>query len=474
VLKFSSSIYNFAYSLQFSSEVMMSMSLLSGMRTSGAVPPHCTTTELLATQMGRNELLQTLINLKTAAIENQHSELYKQRKSTIDGTIKLSQNFTDKTCDIQGYLPTEMDTVQKNVANQVTQNSRQQKEKGNLLTGFRIGNLKPEQPSSDCEDYLNSDDLNEYNVDDDDDDYAKSIYETLSSHSCCSATTAANDDFEFFQHEEQMSETVDVTEKSTVLRNNEKLCIHGPQSEERNCDQSLLYKYHREILGHADYVPQAFQCADGTVDENNEVLKLVQSLRQSYQNQNNNTEFSYQSNKQCNGKNLSHCQTITRNESEVMKTVTQNDFKNYKCNALMKGTSGRSSTITDPEFKRKDSNCNFQQIQSKANRKNRHLSRNTNSLKLSHVTSVTRKKRDQKQSSLGSSVSLTNLDGLLSEEEENDVVVQRRSRRKHHNEIRNGPQNDSSSSDEIEVPFLIPLHYNFASESHGQKTFISV
>jgi hypothetical protein len=439
---------------------MMSMSIISGMRTSGAVPPHCITTGLPAAQMRRNELLQALINLNTAAIENQHSELFKQRTSTTDGTIKLSQNFTDKTCDFQAYLPTGMETAEKKVANQVAQNSRQQNEKGNLLTEFRTGNLKSEQPSSDCEDFLNSDDLNEYNVDDDDDE---PIYATLSSHSCCSATTAANDDFEFFQHEEKMSETVDDTGNGIVLRNNEKLCMYGTQSEERNSDQSLLYRYQREIFGNAEQVPQAYQCADWTVDKNNEVLKLVLPLIQSYQNQNNNTELPYQSTEQYNGKNLSHCQTVTQNESEVMKTVIQNEFKNYKYNAIMTGTSGRTNSSTDPESKKKRSNCNSQKIQSKGNKKNLHLSpddqkeavsfassNKNHNLKLP-VTSVTRTKRVQKQNILAGSVSLNNLDELLLEEEKNDLVVHRRSRRNCYNEMRNGPQNDPSSSDEREV-----------------------
>lgn len=461
MLTFSSTIYNFEYSLQFGSEVTMNMSILSGMRTSGSVPPHCITAGLPAAQMRRNELLQTLINLNSAATENQHSDLFKQQTSTTDGTIKLSQNFTNKTYDLQGYLPAGMDAVEKKVANQVTQTSRQQNEKGTLLTDFRIGNLKSEQQSSDCEDYLNSDDLNEYNVDDDDEE---PIYATLSSHSCCSATTAANDDFEFFQHEEKMSETVDDTEKGIVLHNDEELCGHGPQSEERNSDQSFLYRYQREILGNADHVPQAYQCADWTVDQNNEVLKLVLPLIQSYQNQNSNTEFSYQSNEHYNGKNLSHCQTITQNKGEVMKTVMQNDSENYRCNALMKGTSGRPTSNTNPETKRKDSNCNCQQSQPKANRKNRHMSTDNqeeavshasssknHNLKLSHVASVTRKKRVQKQNILAGSVSLNNLDELLLEEEENDLVVQRRSRQTRHNEMRNGPQNYPSSSDEREV-----------------------
>ncbi|CAG2054364.1 unnamed protein product [Timema podura] len=48
--------------------------------------------------------------------------------------------------------------------------------------------------SLDCKGDLNSD-LNEY------DEENEPIYATLSSHSCCSATTAANDDFDFYQHE---------------------------------------------------------------------------------------------------------------------------------------------------------------------------------------------------------------------------------------------------------------------------------
>jgi hypothetical protein len=77
--------------------------------------------------------------------------------------------------------------------------------------------LNSEQPSSDCEDYLNSEGLNEYNVDDDDDE---PIYATLSSRSCCSATVAANDDFEFFPHEEKISKLVsnDDTEKASCYK----------------------------------------------------------------------------------------------------------------------------------------------------------------------------------------------------------------------------------------------------------------
>jgi hypothetical protein len=146
-----------------------------------------------------------------------------------------------------------------------------------------------------------------------------------------------------------------------------------------------------------------------------------------------------------------------------MKTSIQNGFENYKYNALMKDTSGRTGSSTDPEFKKKYFNCNSQKIRSRRNRKDLHLSpdnqedvffassNNNRNLKLPHVTSASRTKRVQKQNILVGSVSLNNLDELLLEEEKNDLVVHRRSRQNCYNEMRNGPQNDPSASDEREV-----------------------
>jgi hypothetical protein len=413
-------------------------------------------------QTRRNELLRTLNNLSTAVTENQHSDLFKQRASTND-ICKIPQNFTEKVCEFEAYLPAEMDSCEKKVTNQVSKNSRQQNGSGNTLTDFRIGNSNLERRSSDCEDDLNSEDLNEYNVDDDDDDDNDDpIYATLSSRSCCSATTAANDDFEFFQHEEKISrilDDVDGTEKSFVCE---------PQSEEKNSGQSLLYRYQREMSENEESAYQSYQFADWTVDGNSAVLKLVLPLVQAYQNKNNNIQPSYQGDATCSGRNQSLCQTGTQNASEILKTVIQNELRNKKCNVFMKSTIDGTSTVTGSESKRKDSNPSSHLIQSETNSNNlqprcmqdletrgqkasplgsRYEHPN---LRIPHVSNVTRKKKIKKQNIMAGSLSLNNLDELLLEEEEEDLVVRSRSSRTSpHEKMKYGSQNDSSDEREV-------------------------
>lgn len=439
----------------------MNKCILSGVRTSRAMPSHISM-GLPGTQTRRNELLQTLINLSTATTENQHSDLLKQRTS-INDICKISQNFTEKACEFQAYLPTEMDSIEKKDTNQVSKNSRQQNGSGNTLTDFGIGNLNLEQLSSDCEDDLNSEDLNEYNVDDDDEDNDEPIYATLSSRSCCSATTAANDDFEFFQHEDKISKLV-----GNGVDGTEKHFICEPLSEEGNSGQSLLYRYQREMFGNEDSAHQSYQCGDWTVDENSEVLKRVLPLVQSYQNENNNVQLPYHGDATCNGRNRSHCQTITQNASEILKTVIHNELRNKKCNVFMKGTNDGTSTVTGSESKKKDYNPSSHQIQSETNSNNlqsscvqdletkdqkafplgsrcEHLN-----LRIPHVGNVTRKKRVKKQNMLAGSLSLNNLDELLLEEEEEDLVIHSRSSRTSpHEKMKNGSQNDSSDEREV-------------------------
>ena len=144
-----------------------------------------------------------------------------------------------------------MDTSGKEVANQVTQNSRQQIKEVNLLA-----------------DYAYPYDLIENKFDDN--NYAEPTYVNLPFHKCCSATTSANDDFELFQYKEIMSETVDDTEKRTMLQSKEKLCIHEPQSGKINAD-----RYQSEILENLDQAYKADRCAEWLFNQNNEALKPV-------------------------------------------------------------------------------------------------------------------------------------------------------------------------------------------------------
>jgi hypothetical protein len=440
------------------------------MRTSGAMPSHSISMGLPTAQARRNELLQTLINLNTAAIENQHSDLFKQQTNNSDEIMKLSQNFTEKTCEFQAYVPAG---IEKKVSNQVTKNSRQQNGSGNMLTDFGIRNLNSEQPSSDCEVDLNSEDLNEYNVDDDDDE--EPIYATLSSRSCCSATTAANDDFEFFQHEEKISKLVDNviddTEKSTMLQNAEKHFVCRSQPEEGNSGQSLLYRCQREILGNGDRAHQAYKCADWTSDQNSEVSKLVLPLIESYQNQNDDTELPHHSNATYNRRNPSYSQAATQNATAILKTVIQNELKNNKFNAIMMNAiSGSTCSNTGNVSKKKESNSSSHQTQSEINNKDlqcsceqgleteyqkgtvspgsSHVNMN---LKVAHVTNVSGRKRIKKQNILAGSLSLNNLDELLLEEDDNFLVQSSNSRASPNERTRSGSQNDSNSSDEREV-----------------------
>jgi hypothetical protein len=426
-------------------------------------------------QTRRNELLQTFINLRTAVTENQHPDLFIQQKSTSDGICKVTRNFTEKACEFQACLPTEIDSTEKKDPNQVSKNSRQENRGGNMLTDFGI-EINLEQPSSDCEDDLNSEDLNEYNVDDgdDDDDEDEPIYATLSSHSCCSATTAANDDFEFFQHEEKISELVDnvveVTENSIIPQNTKKHFVCGPESGDGHSDQSLLCMYQREIFKKEDCAHQSYQCADWTVDKNSEVSKLALPLIQSYQNQNNNMKLSYRSDATCSGKKQPHCRTITHSASEILKTVIQNELMNNKCNAFMKGSGDDTSRGTGGEPRRRGYDS-YSRTQSETNSKNLQFScvqgletedqkeshsvrsrcENLN-LRIPHVSNVTRKKRVKKQNLLAGSLSLNNLDELLLEEAQEDLVIRSKSSRTNpHEKMKNGSQNDSNSSDEREV-----------------------
>jgi hypothetical protein len=435
------------------------------MRTNGAVPSQGISMGLPTAQTRRNEFIQKLITLNSAAIENQHSDIFKQRNT--DETCKLPQHFPEKSSNFQAYLHNEMDTIEKKVANQITHNSRQQNANGSVLTEFRIENLNSEQPSSDCEDYLNSEGLNEYNVDDDDDD--EPIYATLSSRSCCSATTAANDDFEFFQHEEKISKLVNnEAEKITVLQMPEKQFLCGSRSEEENSGQSLLYRYQREMVATGDSSGQGYQCTDWTTNQNNEVLKLVLPLMESYRNQNDNMELSYHSDEIDNGKNVSHSKTITQNASEILRTVIQNELKNNKTNAFKKDTS--CSADLNSGSKSKDNSGSYQNG-SVTKSKNMHSNcdqclKTEDQKEISppiscenhelQVAKMNRKKKD-KQTTLAGSLSLNNLDELLLEGDD-ELIVQRRSNRKGSNvKARNQSQNDHSSSDESEVRLLMSL-----------------
>jgi hypothetical protein len=350
--------------------------------------------------------------------------------------LELLQNATDKTCCLQEYLPTGMDTFWKEVANQVTQNSRQQIKEVNLLAYYAY-------PCDLIENKL------------DDNNYAEPTYVNLPFHKCCSATTAANDDFELFQHKEIMSETVDDTEKRTMLQSKEKLCIHEPQSGERNAD-----RYESEILENLDQAYKADWCADWVFNQNSEALKPVLLLRESNQNHNSETELSYHSNEKYNGKHSSIYQITTQKANKIKKTLIQN----YKHNELSKGTSGMTRPNANSESDMEESNCDNQRVQSKENKTNLQFtiddqekaaslasSRKNCNLKLPHVTRGARKKTVHKQNMLSS---LNKLDQFLLHGEKNDLIVQRRSRTAHHNKMGNWSRNDSSSSDERKVQLL--------------------
>jgi hypothetical protein len=62
----------------------------------------------------------------------------------------------------------------------------------------------------------------------------------------------------------------------------EKHFVCGSQSEEENSGQSLLYRYQRQMMGTGDHVHQGYQYTDWAVNQNNEVLKLVLPLIESY------------------------------------------------------------------------------------------------------------------------------------------------------------------------------------------------
>ncbi|KDR23146.1 hypothetical protein L798_15228 [Zootermopsis nevadensis] len=396
-----------------------------GVRTRGAVPSYNINVGRPGAQTRRNELLQTLINFSSASTENQHSDIFKRRICTNDDICKLSRNFSE----FEVYLPTEMDSVEKKDTDQVGKNSTQQSGSGNLLTDFGIGNLNSHLPSSDCEDDLNSEDLN----DDDDDD--EPICAALSSRSCCSATTAANDDFEFFQHEQ----------KTSRFEGAEKDFTREPQSEEGNRGQSLLSGHQRETLGHEDNARQSY----GRADENSEVLKLVLPLIQSYQNSNNTTRS---------GENRPRCQ----NASDILKAVIQNELGNNKCDVFLKNSGDGTS-----ESKRKISNsCNHQtesnfestcvqDLESEDKKGaaplgSRHEHLNS---RIPHVGKVTRKQRAEKGNILPGSLSLNNLDQLLLEEDDEDLVA--RSGVSPQEKTRNESRTDSS--DEREVVLELPL-----------------
>jgi hypothetical protein len=420
------------------------------MRTNGAVPSQGISMGLPIAQARRNELIQKLITLNSAATENQRSDIFKQRNA--DEACKLPQHFPEKSGNFQAYLHNEMDTIEKKVANQITHNSRQQNGNGGVLTDFGIENLNSEQPSSDCEDYLNSEGLHEYNVDDDDDD--EPIYATLSSRSCCSATTAANDDFEFFQHEEKISKLLnDDTEKIAVLQKSEKQFLCGSQAEEENSGQSLLYRYQREMLGSEDSIHPGYQCTDWTVNQNNEVLKLVLPLMESYKNQSDGIELSYHNDEIDNGKNISHSKTITQNASEILRTVIQNELKNNKSNAFKKDTDCSTDLNSGSRSKSKDNSCSYQ---NGSDTKSKNMHSNCDQYLKAEDKKEICSQRD-KQTILAGSLSLNNLDELLLEGDE-DLIVQRQRNRKSSNaKVRNRSQNDPNSSDESEVRLLMSL-----------------
>lgn len=434
----------------------MNLCIISGMRTNGAVSSQGINMGLPVAQTRRNQLIQKLITLDTGSIENQHSNIFKQRNT--DETCKQPQHFKEKANSFQVYLHNEMDTIEKKVANQITHNSRQQNGNEGVLNDFGIESLNSDQPS-DCEDCLNSEGLNEYNVDDDDDanDDDEPIYATLSSRSCCSATTAANDDFEFFQHEDKISKLVNNNEEIEIIpvqQMAEKRFLCGSQSEEENSGQPLLYRYQREKMADTgDAIHEGCQCTDCTANQN-DVINLALPLREPYQNQ--NMEFSYNKIETNNEKNVSHSRSITQNANEILRTVIQNELRNNRTNAFKKDPSCGTDSNSSSKSKSRDNSCSHQNgSDTKSNDVHPMCDKY---LETDQITSVNRKKRD-KQSMLAGSQSLNNLDELLLEED--DLIVQTSSSRKSSNvKAKNQPQNDPNSSDEREVRFLICHFYS--------------
>ena len=408
------------------------------MRTSAALPPHCISMGL-TNNTRRTEMLQTLITLNSAAVENSHSDIFKHKPNCSEESHKLSQTFTERTPEFP-YLSEEMDSIDK----KVIQNSKEESLNTNvLMTNFGFSNLNLEH-TSDGEDDLNSEDLTEYNVDedeedDDDDDDDEPIYATLSSRSCCSATTAANDDFEFFQHEEKISKHVRNAEKNVIANMNDE-----------DLGQSLLYRYQREMKSPDERVSQAYQCADWTVDQNNEVLKLVLPLIESYKNKKDEKEPYTQ-----HVKNSKHQDAIAHNASVIMKTVIENELKNSRDRLSKASTKSSSST----ESKYRDLSLKRSEFGDDDSKSSCTQSLGGNSITScesfeykSHGSNGHRMKQNKKQNFLAGSLSLNNLDELLLEEEEEEGSVQNRSSRSSPNEKgRNGLQNDSCSSDEREV-----------------------
>ncbi|KAJ9577583.1 hypothetical protein L9F63_005850, partial [Diploptera punctata] len=411
-----------------------------GMRT-GA--PHCISMGLPNANARRNEMLQTLITLNSAAIDNSHSDIFKHRSNSTEETQKLNQTFTERPSEFQPYLSERLDTIEKKALTQVNQNSREESTNANvMLTDFGFSNLNLD-PQSDGED----EELTEYNVDDDDDDDDEPIYATLSSRSCCSATTAANDDFEFFQHEEKISKHVGIVETNNLTQN-----------IDENHGQSLLYRYQREMRNSGERVSQAFQCADWTVDQNNEVLKLVLPLIESYTSQKGDKQ-SCHNNKQHVNNSKQRQDAIAQNASEIMKTVIENELKNSR-HRLSKGSTKSSSSCEEKH--RELSFCSRSEFNDDES-----CSRSLGGDSITscesfiykpHVNNASKKKWNKKQNFLAGSLSLNNLDELLLEEEEEDATVRKRSNRSSPNDkSRNGSQNDPSSSDEREVVFQLPV-----------------
>ncbi|PSN31822.1 hypothetical protein C0J52_27410 [Blattella germanica] len=427
-----------------------------GVRTSATVSSQGMKVVLPNANTRRNEMLQTLITLNSAAMDNPHSDMFKRRTNSIEETRKLNQTFSERSSEFQAYLPSEIDTIEKKVISQVNQNSREDTESGKvLLSEFGFSNLNLDQ-QSDGEDDLNSEDLTEYNVDDndedDEDDEDEPIYATLSSRSCCSATTAANDDFEFIQHEEKISKLVSSSDRTDFSENGD-----------GNLGQSLLYRYQREMMESGDRVSQAFQCADWTVDQNNEVLKLVLPLIESYQNQKDDKELPYQSSLTYEKRSPPCQDAIAQNASEILKTVIENELKNSR-QGLSKGST-KSSSSSESKY-RDSSSCSYMS-HSELNEDSKsscsqslggESQTSCESLNYKpHVTNLSRKKRVKKQNFLAGSLSLNNLDELLLEEDEDEGTIRNRSSRSSPNENPRIASQNEHSPDEREVVFQLPV-----------------
>ncbi|XP_069702877.1 uncharacterized protein [Periplaneta americana] len=401
-----------------------------GMRTTGVLPPPQIANVGLTK---RHELLHMLINLNAAALENQH---FKQR-------LEEPQNFAEKSCEFQPYLPKGMDSAKKKVTHQVSQTGNTKP----LLSDLEIGKitLKYQTSPSEHEDDFNSEEYNEYNVDDDDDDDDNDdepIYATLSSHSCCSVTTAANDDFEFFQHEEKITKLIDSTanELSQAKQNN-----FGQEtpSDDSNSSQSLLYRYQREMKG--DRSRQLYRAVDWTVDPTNEVFRLVLPKLEPHHSQ-NNCETPPQAN---HAGTASHSQAVTQDDGGEQQKETN------KCRGSRKGSVCSSHDI-EPETNIDDVSSSFERETTDSedlqSARFSDSSPESQNVKLPVVTNMTRKK----QSTLAGAFSLNNLDELIIEEKEEEIAKRsRRERASPHERTNNATQ--SEFLDDRQVVFELPV-----------------